>query len=301
VTPVHSGRGPWRIVLFGIFLGLALCPLAAGGQAPPQPQKPRDLTDLSIDELMQVQVTSASKKEQRLSHVAAAVYVITQEDIRRSGVTSIPEALRLAPGVQVARIDASKWAISIRGFNGRFANKLLVLIDGRSVYTPEFGGVYWGVQDTLMDDIERIEVIRGPGATMWGANAVNGVVNVITKRARDTQGGLLVAGGGSEELGFAGVRSGGRAGRAYYRGYSKFFERNHLLRPSGQPGADDWNALRGGFRVDWDLSEQDGITFQGDLYRGTAGVTAPMPLLLPPYRLIFDDKSKPAGGNLLGR
>lgn len=152
------------------------------------------LLSLSIEELLRLEITSAAKKPQTISNTAAAIFVITQEDIRRCGATSIPEALRLAPGVNVARIDGNKWAITIRGFNGRFANKLLVLMDGRSVYTPLFSGVYWDVQDTLLEDIERIEVIRGPGATLWGANAVNGVINIITKHADKTHG-LLVKGG----------------------------------------------------------------------------------------------------------
>jgi iron complex outermembrane receptor protein len=158
-------------------------------------QRPRDLTELSLEELMNIEVTTASKKTEKLSEAATAVYVITQEDIRRSGVTSIPEALRLAPGLTVGRVDAHTWAISARGFNDIFANKLLVLIDGRSVYTPLFSGVYWDVQDTFLEDVERIEVIRGPGATVWGANAVNGVINIITKRAKDTQGTVLTGGG----------------------------------------------------------------------------------------------------------
>jgi iron complex outermembrane receptor protein len=170
------------------------------------------LTEISLEELMNIEVVSVSRKQQRLSEVPAAVYVITQEDIRRSGATSIPEVLRMAPGVQVARIDSSLWAITARGFNGRFANKLLVLMDGRSVYSPVFSGVYWEVQDTLLEDIDRIEVIRGPGATMWGANAVNGVINIITKAAAQTQGGLVTAGGGNEERGFGGLRYGGPLG-----------------------------------------------------------------------------------------
>jgi iron complex outermembrane receptor protein len=179
---------------------------------------PADLTAISLEELMNIEITSVSKKEQRLSAAPAAVYVITQEDIRRSGATSIPEALRMVPGLQVARIDTNKWVVTARGFAGEFSNKLLVLIDGRSVYTPLFSGVYWDVQDTLLEDIDRIEVIRGPGATMWGANAVNGVINIITKNAKDTQGGLVTAGGGSEEQGFGGLRHGARLGaNAHYR------------------------------------------------------------------------------------
>jgi iron complex outermembrane receptor protein len=179
-----------------------------------------DLTEWSLEKLLDTKVTSVSKKEEKVSEAAAAIHVITQDDIRRSGVTTIAEALRMAPGMQVARVDSHQWAISSRGFNDVFANKLLVLIDGRSVYTPVFSGVFWDVQDTLMEDIDRIEVIRGPGATLWGANAVNGVINIITKKSRDTQGTLISGGGGTEERGFASFRHGGKLGEsAAYRVY----------------------------------------------------------------------------------
>jgi iron complex outermembrane receptor protein len=205
-----------------------------------QSRRPEDLTAISLEELMDIEVTSVSKKEQQLSRAAAAIYVITQEDIRRSGASSIPEALRMVPGVQVARVNANWWAISARGFNGLAANKLLVLVDGRSVYSPVFSGVYWEVQDTLLEDIDRIEVIRGPGATMWGANAVNGVINIITKAAGQTQGGLVTVGGGNEERGFGGLRYGGPLGpNAHYRGYAKYFQRNHSFQEAGQGGVND--------------------------------------------------------------
>ena len=227
----------------------------------------RDLTQISIQELMSIEVSSVAKKEQTLSSAAAAVYVLTQEEIRRSGATSIPEVLRLVPGLQVARMDFNEWAITARGFNGRFANKMLVLIDGRSVYTPLFSGVYWDVQDTLLEDIDRIEVIRGPGATMWGANAVNGVINILTKKARDTQGALASTGFGSDERGFGAVRYGGRVGKAYYRAYAKFFRRTHD-EDEFTPHIDDrWNGLHGGFRTDWELNGADTVTLQGDLYQ----------------------------------
>jgi len=158
---------------------------------------PDDLTGMTLEDLMDLEVTSVSKKAEKLSDAAAAVFVITNEDIRRSGVTSIPEALRMAPGIEVSRLDENKWAITCRGFNRRYANKLLVLIDGRTVYTPLFSGVYWDLQDTLLEDLDRIEVIRGPGAALWGANAVNGVINIITKHAQDTQGGLVSGGAGT--------------------------------------------------------------------------------------------------------
>ena len=157
-----------------------------------RPAAARDLTEMSIEDLMSMEVTTVSRKAQRLSDSAAAVFVITNEDIRRSGVTSIPEALRMVPGIEVARISANSWAVTARGFNGQFANKLLVLMDGRSVYSPIYSGVYWDVQDTLLEDVDRIEVIRGPGASLWGANAVNGVINIITRPASQTQGGLAV-------------------------------------------------------------------------------------------------------------
>ncbi|MCP5118012.1 MAG: TonB-dependent receptor, partial [bacterium] len=176
-----------------------------------------DLTGISLEELMNIEITSVSRKDQPLSGTAAAVYVVTNQDIRRAGITGIPEALRMVPGLQVARIDANKWAISSRGFNGRYANKILVLIDGRSIYNNVYTGVFWEQYDLLLEDIERIEVIRGPGATMWGANAVNGVVNIITKPAEDTQGALVTAGSGNLENGTIGVRYGGRAGeRLHY-------------------------------------------------------------------------------------
>ncbi len=237
----------------------------------------RDLMNLSLEELMEVEVTSIGRKLQKVSEAPAAVYVIHQEDIRRSGVTSIPEALRLAPGLSVARIDGSSWAVSSRGFNGRFLNKLQVLIDGRSVYSPPFSNVHWDMQDTLLEDIERIEVVRGPGGTLWGANAVNGVINIITKKARDTQGTLVKAGYGTEEEGFAALRYGGKlSGRADYRAFVKYFNRGTLhKRDYGilGPGEahDDWNAFRGGFRLDGAAGNRDDFTLQGEIYSGTDG------------------------------
>jgi len=172
-----------------------------------------DLAEMSLEELMDVEVTSVSKKAEKVSEAAAAVFVITQEDIKRCGATTIPDLLRMVPGVQVAQISQSEWAVSSRGFNDRFANKLQVLMDGRTLYTPLFSGVFWDSQDTLFEDIDRIEVIRGPGATLWGANAVNGVINIITKRVKDTQGGLVTAGGGTEERLFGSARYGGTNGK----------------------------------------------------------------------------------------
>ena len=275
---------------------------AWAGKPQNPPRQPADLTAMSLEELANIEVTSVAKKEQKLSQAAAAVYVITQEDIRRSGATSIPEALRMAPGLDVARIDANKWAVSSRGFNGQYSNKMLVLIDGRSVYSPLFSGVYWNVQDLLLEDIERIEIIRGPGATMWGANAVNGVINIISRHARETQGGLATAGAGSEEQGFGGLRYGGKLGsKAYYRIYTKYFKRNHLRTPSDLAAADEWHSERGGFRMDWEPSDKDSLTVQGDLYGGRNGQTLTSFSLEPPYTQTLDDRLETSGDDVLAR
>lgn len=262
-----------------------------------------DYTNLSIEELMDIEVTSVSRRPEKLSEAPAAVFVITQEDIRRSGATSIPELLRMVPGVQVASIDASKWAITARGFNGRFANKLLVLVDGRSVYTPLYSGVFWDVQDMLLADVDRIEVIRGPGATMWGENAVNGVINVITKSARDTQGGLVMAGGGKEEIGLAGFRYGGAVrDRLYWRGFAKYSERDKRIFGTGQEAADDWGLGYGGLRLDWYLSDDDVVNLQGHRYDGEAGQTYTTTVYEEgPAQVAVDYRTEVSGGNVLGR
>src|SRR6202521_5721821 len=206
-----------------IVLATFLSALLAGNAIAQNQKTVPDVTAMSMEDLMNMQVTSVSKRTQKVADAAAAIFVITQEDIRRSGATSIPEALRLVPGLEVARIDQNKWAIGSRGFNGRFDNKLLVLIDGRSVYTPLFSGVYWNVQDVMLEDVDRIEVIRGPGATLWGANAVDGVINIITKSAKLTQGGLVTAEVGTEERTAEGARYGGKVGdNVYYRAYTKY-------------------------------------------------------------------------------
>jgi iron complex outermembrane receptor protein len=264
-------------------------------------RRPPDLTELSLEELMNLEVTTVARKEQKLSEAAAAIFVITQEDIRRSGATHIPEALRMVPGLDVARIDANKWAITARGLNARFANKLLVLVDGRSVYNPLFSGVYWDVQDPLLSDVERIEVIRGPAGTLWGANAVNGVINIITKSAKDTQGGLVNAGGGNEERGFGDVRYGGKLGGAYYRVYAKYFNEDNFATASGQDAHDAWDVGRGGFRVDWDIAYHDSLTVQGDYYRGDFGDQVTIPSLAPPFEQTIVGDFPMVGGNFLGR
>lgn len=261
--------------------------------------------DMNLEELMNLEITSVGKKKQKLTEAASAVFVITQEDLRRSGVTSIAEALRMVPGLQVARIDANKWAVSSRGFfglSGRFENKLLVMIDGRSVYTPLFSGVFWELQDTLLADIERIEVIRGSGATLWGTNAVNGVINIITKNARDTQGNLLSGGVGTEEKSIAKIRHGGTiADNTFYRLYAKYIDRDAATLPSGQDAADDWNTLLAGFRLDREGAGRDAFTLQGDIFAVGTGETVTTPLPAPPFAETTDERYTNRGGNLLGR
>ena len=237
--------------------------------------KPADhqFLNLSIEELMNIKVTTVSRRPQRLNQVASAVFVITQDDIRRSGATNIPDALRMAPGVQVERIGTNKWAVSIRGFDGRFSNKLQVLMDGRSVYSSLFSGTFWEQQDTMMEDIERIEVIRGPAATVWGVNAVNGVINIITKKASDTQGTLFTAGGGSFEHGFVGARYGGQFNDyTPFRIYAKGFSRDHTFSTFDTNNHDRWHSARGGFRVDHNRGI-DQYTLQGDFFANSIGDT----------------------------
>lgn len=281
------------------FTGLS--PGQAEEAARPDGNLPESLIRLPLEKLMDVEVTSVSKKPEKVMEAAAAIFVITQEDIRRSGATHIPEVLRIVPGVEVARVDSNKWAVSIRGFNDLFANKLLVLIDGRSVYNPLFSGVYWDTQDTVLEDVERIEVIRGPGATVWGVNAVNGVINIITKSAGKTQGSLVTGGGGNVEQGFTTMRYGDKLGEnAHYRVYGKWFNRDSFENSSGVDSNDDWTALRGGFRVDWDVSEASELTFQGDIYEGNSN-SIRSTTLAPGSSAMLDQKEDVRGGNFLTR
>src|SRR2546426_1143006 len=254
-----------------ILLTLGLVCFAEPGfaQQPDSSASAAALKKLSIDQLMNLEVPSVSRRPERLAQAASAIQVITQADIRRSGASSLPEALRLASNLQVAQVDPRQWALSARGFNSPTANKLLVLIDGRTVYTPLYSGVFWDVQELPLADIDRIEVISGPGATLWGANAVNGVINVITKDARDTQGLLVSGGGGTEQHGFGTVRYGGALGSTVRaRIYGRGFDRDATALPNGHDAADDWHLGQGGFRMDWDASSASRVTLQGDLYDG---------------------------------
>ena len=252
---------------FSVLLGTAI---AVSIVCPAWPQmRSNDLADRSLEDLMNIEVISVSKKEQKASHAAAAIFVISREDIRRSAANNIPDLLRMVPGLNVAQIGSGRWAISARGFNGEFSNKLLVLLDGRSVYLPITSGVFWDVLDLPLEDIERIEVIRGPGGTSWGANAVNGVINIITSHASATQGGMITAGAGNLEQGFGTVQYGGRLGRrTYYRAFTRYSNHYHLPDRSGGNAQDAWHVLRGGLRADTELSDKDELSFQGDLYGG---------------------------------
>jgi iron complex outermembrane receptor protein len=259
--------------------------------------------DMDIGQLMQITITSVSKRPQVLSDSSAAVFVITSDDIARSGVTSIPEALRMVPGIQVARIGSEKWAVTARGFNGQTANKLLVLMDGRSVYNPAFSGVFWNTLDTLLEDIDRIEVIRGPGGTIWGANAVNGIINIITKNAHKTRGSLVRLGGGNKEHLYSGLRYGAAindtvSARVYmtYRDLDSFD-----LYMTGEDAHDSWDTLRGGFRMDGE-GDRMSWTLQGDIFTlNSDQIIDPYLEEQPPYRSLVDDNYDNAGWNILGR
>jgi iron complex outermembrane receptor protein len=226
-----------------------------------------DLKHLAIEDLMNVEVTSVSRRPERLSQAASAIQVISRLDIERSGATSVPEALRLASNLQVAQVNSSQWAISARGFNNVLANKLLVMIDGRTVYTPLYAGVFWDVQNVLLEDIDRIEVVSGPGGTLWGANAVNGVINVVTRGAKQSQG-LFASAQYGEELHGGALRYGGELRpNLHYRVYARRLDREDTVELDGSAAGDAWHLTHGGFRIDWDGGAH-AATLQGDLYDG---------------------------------
>jgi len=283
--------------LAGIIITLATISVAQADDLTPEA-----VLNMSLAELSNVEVTSVSKKAEKANEAAAAIFVITQEDIKRSGATSIPDALRLAPGIEVAQAGAHDWAVTSRGFNGQFADKLLVLIDGRTVYNPFFGGTIWQNQDTLLEDIDRIEVIRGPGATQWGANAVNGVINIITKSAKDTQGGLITASAGNMVKSDDGTRYGVKIGDdSYARVYAKYTDDAPEFNVGTGRSDDGWQKRQAGFRSDSKLSDQDSLTVQGDSYNSHESENYALPSLTAPYLFATPGDIETSGGNVLAR
>jgi iron complex outermembrane receptor protein len=259
------------------------------------------LQNLSLEQLGNVEVTTTSKEPEKVWRTPAAIFVLTQDDIRRSGATSIPEVLRLVPGVQVSRIDTDHWSVSIRGFADQFSKSMLVLVDGRSLYTPLFAGVYWALQDVLLEDVERIEVIRGPGGTIWGANAVTGVINIISRSAKDTHGTLVSVGAGNIDQGTGAFRYGaGNGNNLDYRIYGKGFSRGAEFHPDHNR-FDTWRMGQVGFRTDWAIDNNDQLTVQGDIYKGGVGETVGFASFSPPSQMISNKAVAVSGGNLLAR
>ena len=277
-----------RMLISSLF---AVCFLAAGAfafdsQSVPSPS---ELKSLSIEELMNIEVTSVSKRPEKLSETPSAIQVITGEEIRRSGATSIPEALRLANNLHVAQKGSQSWGISARGFNTELANKLLVMIDGRNIYTPLYSGVFWERQDYLLEDIDRIEVISGPGGTLWGANAVNGIINIITKSAKETQNIYIEQGAGSELRGNIAGRFGGMLSPiTHFRVYGKYFDRDNSIYADGSDAKDSWNTIQTGFRMDIESSSKNNFTIQGDFYDSD-------------QRVLNGGTADVSGGNVLAR
>jgi len=269
--------------------GLALCLLTFASLPAFAKDEVTTYKKLSLQELMDIEVTSVSRRPEKLSDTASAIQVITGDDVRRSGATSIPEALRLATNLNVAQRNAQAWAISARGFNTELSNKLLVLMDGRTVYSPLFSGTFWDVQDYVLDDLDRIEVISGPGSALWGANAVNGVINITTKSAKDTQGLFTEVATGTELENLTGVRYGGAlAPNIYFRIYGKYTERDGGVLADGSDSSTDWSTRRTGFRIDAEPSPDTTFTLQGDIYDNNENRQASPSVDMN-------------GGNLLGR
>lgn len=278
-------------------------PIEGSVQSKPESTQELDLTELSPEALMavDVEVTSVSRRPERNSTAAAAIYVLTQEDLRGTSAENVPEALRMVPGIHVAQITRNRYVVASRGFSEEFANKLLVLQDGRTLYSPLFSGVFWDSQDLVMEDIERIEVVRGPGSTLWGANAVNGIINIITKSAKDTQGLLLKGGYGTEDNGWGQLRYGAEiSDEAWIRIYTKHVDRDGF-QLDGSAFHDDWRLLRGGFRLDWEPGVADHFTLQGEVYEGRSEEFANEPSLMPPFSIPRKGENDLGGGHVLAR
>ena len=288
--------GWWCVLLLLCILSLAELAIADD-----QKDTLTYLKSLSIEELLDTQVTSVSKRPEPLFDAAAAITVLTAEDLRRVGARSIPDALRLVPGLQVGHIDSSRWEVGARGFSDYFENKLLVLIDGRSMYTPLYSGVYWNSLDTVIEDIERIEVIRGPGATIWGANAVNGVINIITKNSADTQGGLFSTTVGTYEQPLVTTRYGGKISpTTSYRLYAKGFRRDTFKESDGTSAHDGWESYRTGLRMDSEINAKNTLSLQAEVFSGEADFTSVLSgYLTPPFTRESEEVEDFRGGHFL--
>lgn len=284
---------PWTLLTFVMS---SICGNAFLHTASAQGLTAADLKKLTLEELGNVVVTSVTKEPEQVWRTPAAIYVLTAEDIQRSGATSIPEALRLAPGMQVSRIDASDWAVGVRGLAGQFSQSLLVLVDGRNVYTPLFAGVYWGVLDLSLEDVERIEIIRGPGGTIWGTNAVNGVINIITRSADQTQGTLVSVAAGTLDRGIGTMRFGDKHGGLSYRVFARGAIRGEGHHP-GFSAFDEWNLAQSGFRADWTLSGQDALRLDGRIYTGNEGRLVEIGYYDPPSQRRVEDSEDVDGGH----
>ena len=287
--------------LVAVMVG-AMCHGTVRGDTAPEPvSSGPKLSSLGLEQLLKIEVTTVSRTESTVGESPAAIFVITSEMIRRSGATTIPELFRMVPGMDVARIDNNKWAVGARGFNQRFAGNLLVQIDGRTLYNPIFSGVYWDTVDYPLEDIERIEVIRGPGASVWGANAVNGVINIITKSAKDTMGGRVSGGGGTEEQGFGEFKYGGKASdNLYYRVYGKGFNRDEQFSAQGN-SHDGWWDTSAGLRLDWQASDRDAVMFEGGYFHAEAGRLDFRPLATAPFYYTNAEYDVSSGGNVVAR
>lgn len=291
----RAGQRAVGVLLGALFAAMPITTASA------QVNDSADLAYLSLEDLLSMEITTLSRKAEDLADAPAAVHVISQSDIQRSGARTIPDLLRMVPGMQVAQIDGNIWAVTARGTNGQFANKLLVLMDGRNLYSPLASGVFWNEQDTDLANIERIEVIRGPGATMWGANAVNGVVNIITRNAADTVGGdvsLLGSDRGTMEGTF---RYGAGDDRFAYRLFAKLTSRDPNVDLSGAEAADSFEMTRVGARADWSLAGGDSVVLTADAYAGEAGETQTVRRLTPPFRRVESRINETRGGHVLGR
>jgi iron complex outermembrane receptor protein len=287
------------------FAGALLLPALGAAASPlplPAPVGEQQLKSMSLEQLGNIKVTTVSKRPEEIWRTPAAIYVLTSQDIERSGATSIPELLRMVPGVQVSRMQSDDWAVGVRGFADQFSSGLLVLVDGRSVYTPLFEGVYWDVQDLPLDDIDRIEIIRGPAGAIWGPNAVNGVINIITKHAQDTQGVSASALGGGAVNHFVGVGQVGFSPQTNFqmRVFAKGFNRGPEKNPGNNP-YDAWHQERGGFRADWQPNARDKLMFKGQIYQGQVGSQISLVQITPPGQKTFQGQGPVSGGDLVVR